>query len=246
VRERGNMQKELPVYRIRYWDKHFENHESRKVKSLAWVPVKNKHDGAGYRRVAALPNSVQVFCGWSLIIQVASRMPTRGVLRDDDGALDPADLASKTGFPETVFKAAFDALIHPKIRWLELIEPGESPGNGADSGRFRDAPGDSGVEQKGTEGNRTEQKGMEDTEGAAVAASPDVKGSRKAEPITDEWLKEIATDYTHLSVPLQFTKASNWIRTNPGRTLSRKFFINWLNRIDPPPQVGGSKESRSF
>lgn len=140
------------TYRIRDWDKHFENHDSRKVRALSWVPVKNKHDGAGYRRVAALPNSVQVFCGWSLIIQVASRMPTRGVLRDDDGALDPADLSSKTGFPETVFKAAFDALIHPKIKWLELVEAGESPGNDADSGRCRDAPGENGVEQKGREG----------------------------------------------------------------------------------------------
>lgn len=141
----------IPTYRIRDWGKHFENHESRKVKSLAWVPVKNKHDGAGYRRVAALPNSVQVFCGWCLIVQVASRMPTRGVLRDDDGALDPCDLASKTGFPESVFKAAFEALVHPKIRWLELVVPGESPGNDSDSGRCRDAPGDAGTEQKGTE-----------------------------------------------------------------------------------------------
>ncbi len=147
----GGDSTEVVAYRVRDWQKNFENHESRKVKNLAWVPVKNKHDGAGYRRVAALPNSVQVFCGWCLIIQVASRMPTRGVLRDDDGALDPADLASKTGFPETVFKAAFEALIHPKIRWLEPDEPGQSPGNKADSGRFRDAPGDSGVEGKGTE-----------------------------------------------------------------------------------------------
>ncbi len=147
---------DLPVYRVRDWNKHFENHDSRKVKSLAWVPVKNKHDGAGYRRVAALPNSVQVFCGWCLIIQVASRMPTRGVLRDDDGALHPADLAAKTGYPETVFKAAFDALTDPKIRWLELESPGESPGNDSNSGNFRDAPGDSGAEGKGREGNKKE------------------------------------------------------------------------------------------
>jgi hypothetical protein len=148
----------LPTYRVREWEKHFENSESRKVKNLAWVPVKNKHDGAGYRRVAALPNSVQVFCGWSLIVQVASRMPTRGVLRDDDGALDPADLAAKTGYPESVFRAAFEALTHPKIRWLEL--DGESPSFSTPPGRagkFPDAPGDSGVEQKGTEGKGTEQ-----------------------------------------------------------------------------------------
>lgn len=134
----------MTVYSIRDWDKHFETAESRRVKSLAWVPVKNKHDGAGYRRVAALPNSVQVFCGWSLIVQVASRMPTRGVLRDDNGALDPADLSTRTGFPEAVFKAAFEALIHPKIRWLE-----------ADDQPCPATPSDAQPEQKGTEGNRT-------------------------------------------------------------------------------------------
>jgi hypothetical protein len=75
---------------------------------------------------------------------------------------------------------------------------------------------------------------------------PTVSGGKKALPITDEWLLEIAPDYPHVTVPQQFTNAKNWVKTHPGRTLSRKFFIAWLNRIDPPPQVNGSKEPRSF
>jgi hypothetical protein len=142
----------LKSYAIRNWNKYFENNESRKIRNLTWIPMVNKHDGRGYRRVAALPNSVQVFCAWNLIVQVASKMPTRGVLLDEDGALTAADLAAKTGYPEAIFTAAFLALIKPEIRWLEEIEselPGESPGTSRNillQGNRR--------EGKGTEGNR--------------------------------------------------------------------------------------------
>lgn len=140
---------EAYFYRVRNWAKYFENHESRKLKSLTWLPVPNKHDGRGYRRVVALPNSVQVFCGWCLILEVASKMPTRGVLRDDDGALTASDLAAKTGFPEAVFAAAFQALIRPEIGWLEMVvsnEAGDSPGI-----RRSPPPQGKGMEEKGTE-----------------------------------------------------------------------------------------------
>lgn len=139
----------MQAYAIRKWNEYFENNESRKIKNLSWIPMVNKHDGRGYRRVAALPNSVQVFCGWALMLQVASKMPTRGVLCDDDGALTAADIAAKTGYPEAIFEAAFSALIRPEIKWLELIEanlPGDSPGMSRSAG---------------VQGNRTEQKGRE-------------------------------------------------------------------------------------
>jgi len=139
-------------YAVKDWDTHFENSESRKVKSLTWVPVKNKHDGKGYRRVVAHPKSAQVFCAWTLIIQVASKMPARGVLRDEDGPLTTSDLSAMTGFPEHIFEEAFKVLTENKIGWLTVIE----------SGLPRMAPetsGDAGVEQNRTEGNGTEQNG---------------------------------------------------------------------------------------
>lgn len=142
----------IQAYAIRNWSAHFENHESKKLKNLTWIPMPNKHDGRGYRRVAALPNSVRVFCAWPLMLQVASKTPTRGVLLDEDGALTAADLAAKTGFPEGIFADAFTALIRPEIRWLELVEvetSGDSPGIA------RNPP----HEGKGMEGNRTEGVG---------------------------------------------------------------------------------------
>ena len=138
-------------YSIKNWDKHFENSESRKIKSLTWLPVKNKHDGKGYRRVAQHPKSEQVFCAWNLIIQVASKMPLRGLLRDDDGPLTASDLSDKTGFRPGIFELAFEVLTDPRIGWLikeKLDLVPERPG----------VHGDVGIEQNGME-----QNGMEDS-----------------------------------------------------------------------------------
>lgn len=118
----------LIFYAVKDWDDHFENGESRRYKSLTWVPVKNKHDGKSYRRVSKLPNGVQVFCAWSLIIQVASKMPTRGMLRDEDGPITTADLADMTGFPESIFEMALKALSEPSIGWLIRVNLREHAG----------------------------------------------------------------------------------------------------------------------
>lgn len=119
------MERESTVYRIREWDKHFENHESRKVKTLAWVPVKNKHDGAGYRRIISLPNGAEVFAAWILMLQIASKMPVRGVLQNEEGPLDSLDMAVMTGLPASIFDSAIEALMHPRVRWLEQCEQSE-------------------------------------------------------------------------------------------------------------------------
>jgi len=136
-------------YAIKDWSKHFENSESRKYKSLSWVPMKNKHDGKGYRRVCQHPQSVQVFCAWCLLVQVASKMPVRGVLRDDDGPLTASDLSAKTGLPEAIFTEAFTVLTDGKIGWL-ILDPSEP------AGISPNLPGETNGEQ-----NRTEQTGME-------------------------------------------------------------------------------------
>lgn len=109
------------TYRIKDWDVHYENHDSRKVKSVRWVALPNKHDGKGYRRVAAHRDAIAVMCAWPLIVQVASKMPERGVLADEDGPLDSSDLAVMTGFPAEIFDKAFKLLVANKICWLEVV-----------------------------------------------------------------------------------------------------------------------------
>ncbi len=96
------------TYKIKDWAENFETYESLRLKkSLPWVALPTKHDGKGYRRLVAHPKSAQVFCAFILMVEVAAKCPTRGVLHDGADPLTPADLAFKTGFPEAIFKTAY-------------------------------------------------------------------------------------------------------------------------------------------
>src|SRR5688572_3102239 len=156
-----------PTYRIKDWDKHFENHESRKVKRSYWVPIPNRHDGKSYRRIADHPENVAVFAGWILILEAASKMPVRGVLADEDGPLDAEDLSSMTGFPASIFEAAFRVLPQDRIGWLEAVEAKprrrKSPATSRNLPESPGVPGNAAVEQNRRELQGTEQKGMEDS-----------------------------------------------------------------------------------
>ena len=109
--------------------------------------------------------SCQVFTGWMLILQVASKMPQRGLLVDEDGALDVDDLAAMTRFKCEVFQIAIEALVDPKVRWLEWVEIPEKlvcSGRGKDEIQINQDTIPARQDESGqnrTEGNRTEQKG---------------------------------------------------------------------------------------
>lgn len=109
------------TYRVHEWERVFENAGSRKVGSLSWVKVPNRHDSAGYRRLIAMKAGVSLYGAWVLIVQVASKMPRRGVLANENGPLDADDLAARTGAPAKVFDRAFSVLTDPKIGWLEAV-----------------------------------------------------------------------------------------------------------------------------
>lgn len=99
----------------------FEIAQSRKYKRLGWVAIPNRHDGKGFRRIARQPKATDIFTAWILILQVASKQDTRGLLVDGDGPLAAEDLADKTGYPEEIFEKAFKVLSEPKIGWLEKV-----------------------------------------------------------------------------------------------------------------------------
>jgi hypothetical protein len=111
------------TWQIRNWAKRYETPECRKIKGkLKWVATPNKHDGKSFSKLRKLENRVPVFCAWNLILQIASKMPERGILADEDGPLDIEDMENMTGFPREIFEQALNALSQGKIRWLEQIE----------------------------------------------------------------------------------------------------------------------------
>ena len=106
-------------YSVTDWDKRFENSQSRKYNKLSWVPMPNKHDSGGYKRIAIQDDACDIFTAWILMVQVASRMPRRGILADDTEPLDADELALRTSYPQRIFERAFEVLVHPKINWLQ-------------------------------------------------------------------------------------------------------------------------------
>ena len=109
------------IYRIKDWDRHFEKAQTRPCKTMGWVAVPNRHDGTGYATVAAHERNCELFTAWILILETASKMPTRGLLFKDGKPLTAADLAKRTRFPEDIFNLAFTVLVQPEIGWLERV-----------------------------------------------------------------------------------------------------------------------------
>lgn len=124
------------IYQIKNWDKYFEKAQSRRCEKMSWVAIPNKHDGKSFRRLAQHERNVDLFAAWILILEVASKMPERGLLVDEDGPLDEEDLADMTGFPAEIFHLAFTVLTDPKIDWIERVA-GDEIIPGSESARSR-------------------------------------------------------------------------------------------------------------
>jgi len=109
------------IYQVKDWDNNFEKAESRRVKTMSWVPIPTKHDGSGFRRVASHNRAGDIFAAWILIVEIAAKMPTRGLLVKDGRPLTPKDLHFRTGFPEDIFFIALEELSKPEIGWIEKV-----------------------------------------------------------------------------------------------------------------------------
>lgn len=117
------------LYRIKDWDALYETAETRKLENLRWVPVPNKHDGLGFRRLAQQRNRCELLAAWLLLVQVASkgRRGHRGVLARDSRPLDAEDLSLMTGFPAPLFEQALSFYSDQRQGWLSVETLGDTP-----------------------------------------------------------------------------------------------------------------------
>jgi hypothetical protein len=79
----------------------------------------------------AHPEGERLFAAWNAIIQVASKMHSRGVLKDQDGPLTASDLEFKTRIKAETFDLAFAFFSSREVGWLDketvnLSENGQS------------------------------------------------------------------------------------------------------------------------
>ncbi len=160
-----------PLYSVRHWNDYYESSETRKLRSCRFVYTPNKHDGSGFGRMMAHPEGERLFAAWNAIIQVASKMPKRGVLRTSPDAsgnspgvpgdnLTASDLAFRTRLKQVTFEMALTFFSSKEMGWLDVDPPNseenqhlrEIPGNSPE------ASGETGAEGKGIEGNGKEDQ----------------------------------------------------------------------------------------
>lgn len=124
------MDGEIQCWRVRNWNRHFENNRTRELKRMDWVPMPNKHDGDGFTELMDHANGMAHYGAWALIAQVAAKCDPRGTLLRDcrtllrDGAAsikahDFETLARVTRGSVKVFQEAIPRLIY--IGWLEVV-----------------------------------------------------------------------------------------------------------------------------
>lgn len=124
----------MDIFRIRDWDKHYENNRTRELKKLEWVPVPNRMDGAGYNELVDHPNGAAHLGAWLAILEIASRCRVRGTLAKEDLGTVPQegaaqcgevpitakDLARMSRLPQSLFEEVMPRLL--SIGWVEVFK----------------------------------------------------------------------------------------------------------------------------
>ena len=117
----------MQTYSIADWNDLYENHETRKRKTLFWVLVPNGHDSLGFCEIMERDDGLEVFGAWNLILQIGSRCSSRGLLVNNKGRPYSArDIAKKGRTREASIENALGVLVD--VGWLEVEgEPEASP-----------------------------------------------------------------------------------------------------------------------
>jgi hypothetical protein len=210
-------------YRIKDWEKHFENNRTREMKKMAWVPVPNKHDGESYKRIMQEKDGIVIYGCWHLILQVASKAKEpqdRGtLLRDDRTPITAEAIAVRTGWSSVQdFERALQFLASPEIAWLEVVtQDGDAIPH--PPAAIPHPPARKGIEGKGTE--RTEEKDPNRIEmrlarsllDSILSWKPDYKKPASLDAWADDIEKAIRLDKRP---PDKLEAIINWIPSHVG------------------------------
>lgn len=113
----------MKVYVIRDWEDKFEISQSKRIpdgKPLSYVPMPTKHDGKGLRRLLRSENALSMFGVWCLVVELAAKMPRRGVFADNDGPFDFEDISDSIGIDPGPVEELIELVSEGKINWIEL------------------------------------------------------------------------------------------------------------------------------
>jgi hypothetical protein len=243
-------------YTITNWGHLYENSETKKLKSLKWVALPNKHDGLGFRLMVREKDGPQLFAAWVCIVQIASRAELkdeRGTLVRGGRPMTADDLEAMTGFDSALFDRAFSFFSSPRVNWITKVPCADFPEILRESpeilrespeilrespevpGSFPAKPGSFPVEGKGREGNEGREEGA-----SAPAAEPGEEIYLTFPTKSEDWhLREklalqLEADHPAVNVELECKKALAWVKASPRNRKTEagmeKFLRNWLGK----------------
>ena len=126
------------MWKIRDWDRFYENAESRRVESTRWVPVPSKQDGDGYLTLVDSRNGPALYGAFVAVVLVASKCSPRGTLVQSNGLPHTAEtIARKSHLPANLIQECLSRCSDASIGWVEWVETQDQAG-----GLFPDGPGD--------------------------------------------------------------------------------------------------------
>lgn len=123
----------MKLYRIKDWNKHFENDRSRTRNKCSFVCVPNKQHGMGFSYLMAEIDGATIYGVFHLIVGACSQQsPPRHGLLTADGELTgspwgPDDMAVKFRRPAKEISRALEVLSSERVGWIEVLESSHSP-----------------------------------------------------------------------------------------------------------------------
>lgn len=253
----------MKAFRIKGWNKHYENNRSRELRRPEWFPCSNSFEGRGYMELCDNPAGTSHYGAWCMLLAVASRMPARGLLVTDSGhPLSIKDIARMTRGSEAVFLEALPRLL--AIGWVEEVEvitPGEAADSeesegGEESPEGAETPHDgAGIPQDPAERVRLKgnKKGNSIPSAAAAGIGPGSDGGRTViEGIDRPAIREAIRSADALAVIGAFGgvrddgRDREWRRDAAGLLILELAAILWveLGERHPVRQPSGLREAR--
>lgn len=116
------MNYETHAYRIKDWNKHFENNKTRTLVTMRWIPIPADLNDDGYIVISEHDNGAAHFGVWIALVELAATCKPRGTLVTGAGTgMSPRQMARKTRFPEPLIVETLARLVDPELEWMEII-----------------------------------------------------------------------------------------------------------------------------
>jgi uncharacterized protein YdaU (DUF1376 family) len=93
----------------------------------------------------------------------------------------------------------------------------------------------------------TVKERLQPNDNSSSSTSSSSSNNKKKNILTDEaFLLSLKEKFTWIDFDSAMVRMDAWLLAHPGRKKTRKFIVNWLNRIDKPMEVQDGKEANEL